>query len=39
MMRDWARMMDIEFVHIHAGTDPVTLENELMMMDLTWKLK
>ncbi|MEA4969730.1 MAG: L-arabinose isomerase [Candidatus Pelethousia sp.] len=39
MMRDWARMMDIEFVHIHAGTDPAALENELMMMDLAWKLK
>lgn len=39
MMRDWARMMDIEFVHIAADTNPVKLEEELMLMDLAWKLK
>ncbi len=39
MMHDWARMMDIEFVHIHAGTDPWALEKELLLMDIAWKLK
>lgn len=39
MMRDWARMMDIEFVHIHADTNPVEMERELLMMDIAWRLK
>ncbi|MDL2234938.1 L-arabinose isomerase [Christensenellaceae bacterium OttesenSCG-928-L17] len=39
MMRSFARMMDIEFVHIHKDTDPVSFEKELFMMDLAWKLK
>ena len=39
MMRDWARMMDIEFVHINRDTDPVKFEYELMFADLAWKLK
>ncbi|MDL2327697.1 L-arabinose isomerase [Ruminococcaceae bacterium OttesenSCG-928-A11] len=39
MMRDWARMMEIEFVHINAETDPVKFEQELLLADLTWKLK
>ena len=39
MMRDWARIMDIEFVHISKDTDPVKLEEELMIKDLIWKLK
>lgn len=39
MMRDWARIMDIEFVHISADTDPVSFERELFMMDMVWKLK
>ena len=26
MMRDWARMMDIEFVHISKDTIPESLE-------------
>lgn len=39
MMRDWARMMDIEFVHIDKDSDPVRLEKELMFSDLAWKLK
>lgn len=39
MMRDWARMMDIEFVHINAETDPVKFEQELMLADMAWKLK
>lgn len=39
MMRDWARMMDIEFVHINKDTDPVKFEQELLLADLIWKLK
>lgn len=39
MMRDWARMMDIEFVHITEDTTPELLEKELLVNDLVWKLK
>ena len=39
MMRDWARMMDIEFVHISKETTPEKLEEELLVKDLVWKLK
>lgn len=38
-MRDWARMMDIEFVHIGEGSTPEALERELFLNDLAWKLK
>ena len=38
-MRDWARMMDIEFVHINKDTTLVDLEKELFFNDLAWKLK
>lgn len=38
-MRDWARMMDIEFVHITADTLPEKLEEELLLKDIAWKLK
>ena len=38
-MRDWARMMDIEFVHIGADTTPEKLEEELLIKDLVWRLK
>ena len=38
-MRDWARMMDIEYVHIGADTTPEKLEEELLVKDLIWKLK
>ena len=38
-MRDWARMMDIEFVHIDKDTTVVKLEQELFLNDLAWKLK
>jgi len=38
-MRDWARMMDIEFVHITKDTTPESLERELFIADLAWKLK
>jgi len=39
MMHDWARMMDIEFVHIDKDTTPEKLEEELLVKDLIWKLK
>ncbi|MBE7010431.1 MAG: L-arabinose isomerase [Ruminococcaceae bacterium] len=38
-MKDWARMMDIEFVHITKDTSVETLEQELLVNDLIWKLK
>ena len=38
-MRDWARMMDIEFVHITKDTTPEKLEEELFLKDLAWKLR
>ena len=37
MMRDWARMMDIEFVYINKETDPVKFEQELFLSDLAWR--
>uniref|UniRef100_S0DDF3 Putative L-arabinose isomerase n=1 Tax=termite gut metagenome TaxID=433724 RepID=S0DDF3_9ZZZZ len=39
MMRDWARMMDIEFVHIDKDSVPEKLEQELFLADMAWKLK
>ena len=39
MMKDFARMMDIEFVHITKNTTVESLENELFLADLAWKLK
>ena len=38
-MRDWARMLDIEFVHITKDTTVESLEKELFLNDLAWKLK
>ena len=38
-MRDWARMMDIEFVHITRDTTVEGLEHDLFLSDLAWKLK
>jgi L-arabinose isomerase len=39
MMRDWATMMNIEFVHISADTSPGILVQELAISDLLWKLR
>ena len=39
MLRDWARIMDIEFVHIDKDTTPEKLEQELFLNDLAWKLR
>ncbi len=38
-MKDWAKMMDIECVHITKDTTVESLEKELFLMDLAWKLK
>lgn len=38
-MKDWAKMMDIEFVHITKDTTVDALEKELFLKDLAWKLK
>ncbi len=38
-MKDWAKMMDIEFVHITKDTTVDALEKELFLSDLAWKLK
>ena len=38
-MKDWARMMDIEFVYITKDTTVDALEKELFLNDLAWKLK
>ena len=38
-MRDWANMMDIEFVHISKDTTVESLEHDLFLSDLAWKLK
>ncbi|NLN46275.1 MAG: L-arabinose isomerase [Clostridiaceae bacterium] len=37
-LRDWARIQQIEFVHIDADTRPERLERELFLSDLAWKL-
>ena len=39
MLRDWARMPDIEFVHITKDTAPEKPEEELLVKDLIWKLR
>ena len=38
-MKDWATMMDIEFVHISKDTTVDALEQQLFLNDLAWKLK
>ncbi len=39
VLRDWARMMEIEFVHIGKDTDPAALEQELFLSNIAWKIK
>ena len=38
-MQDWARIMDIEFVHITKNTTAEKLESELMLSELIWKFR
>lgn len=39
VMKDLARMMEIEFVHITRDTTAEPLEEQLFLNDLTWKLR
>ena len=39
MLADWARIMDIEFVHIDKDSTPEKLEKELFFNDIAWKLR
>lgn len=39
MMKDFANMLGIEFVHITKSTTVEDLEEKLMLADLIWKLK
>ncbi|MEW5868740.1 MAG: L-arabinose isomerase [Chloroflexota bacterium] len=39
MLKDWANMMDIEFVHLTENTTTEELEKELRVNDLLWKLR
>ena len=39
MMRDFARFMDIEFVHIDKDTTADRLEDELFVRDMVWKMR
>ena len=39
MMRDFANMLELEYVHISKDTTPERLEEELLIKDLVWKLK
>ncbi len=38
-LHDWANMMEIEYVHITKDTTVESLEHELFLNDLAWKLK
>lgn len=38
-LRDWANMMDIEFVHIAEDIDLHRFKQDLLLADIAWKLK
>ena len=38
-MKDWASIMGIEFVHITKDTTVESLEKELFLNDIAWKLR
>ena len=38
-MKDWAAIMGIEFVHITKDTTVESLEKELFLNDIAWKLR
>ena len=38
-MKDWANIMGIEFVHIDKNSTVESLEKELFLNDLSWKLR
>jgi len=37
ILRDWARIMEIEFVYINEKTEPETFEKELLISDMVWR--
>jgi L-arabinose isomerase len=37
IMRDWARVMGVEFLRIGAGTDPDAFERELRLSEIIWR--
>jgi len=39
MMRDWAEIMDIEYVHIGKETNVEAFRQQLFLSDIAWKLK
>ena len=39
MMRDFANIMNVEYVHIGKDTNVESLEEKLLINDLVWKLK
>ena len=39
MLRDWAEIMDIEFVHIGKDTNVEAFRQQLFLSDLAWKLR
>ncbi|MBQ6772491.1 MAG: L-arabinose isomerase [Synergistaceae bacterium] len=39
LVKDWARIMDIEFVHIDKNTTVESLEHDLFLSDLAWNLR
>ncbi|MCL1823632.1 MAG: L-arabinose isomerase [Oscillospiraceae bacterium] len=39
IMRDYARMAGLEFVHLSADTNLMKLEQELALSDMIWRLK
>ena len=39
LVKDWARIMDIEFVHIDKNTTVEGLEHDLFLSDLAWNLR
>jgi L-arabinose isomerase len=39
MMRDWAEIMGIEFVHIGKETKVEEFKQQLFLADLAWKLR
>ena len=39
MLHDWARIMDIEFIHIDKDSAPEKLKQELLVNGLVGKLK
>ncbi|MBR6094211.1 MAG: L-arabinose isomerase [Lachnospiraceae bacterium] len=38
-MKDFARMMEIEFIHITKDSTPEAIEEQIFLNDLAWKLK